>query len=88
MKRRVEVKLRQWLEQADPTNILDMYQAPSSKLKALVGALGIMAGVVACDAATGIEAQFNNLEAKPTVYAMNSAPVTLPAAIAVRSCTQ
>lgn len=74
-----------------------MYQAPDSKvqtprtrLRTLVTsrallALGAAAALGACKDATAIKASFSNLEAKPVVYAMNSAPVTKPAALSVRS---
>jgi hypothetical protein len=40
-----------------------------------------------CDDPTAIEAQFNNLERRGIVYAMNGSPISLPAAVAVRSGT-
>jgi len=62
-----------------------MHQASSFKPQALFVALAAITVVMGCDKATGIKAQFPNFEGKPTVYAMNSASVTLPAALSVRS---
>lgn len=41
--------------------------------------------VVGCGDPVGIKAQFNNIEGKPIVYAMNGPAITLPAAIQFRS---
>ena len=57
-----------------------VFQSPRALLLALIS----VAAVSGCEAATGVKAQFPNVEVAPTVYAMNSAAVTLPAALAVR----
>ena len=40
-----------------------------------------------CGDPTAITAQFNNLERRGIVYAMNGSPISLPAAVAIRSGT-
>lgn len=55
--------------------------------RALLVAIAAVAAIGGCDKATGLKAQFPNLEAKPTVYAMNSSAITLPSALAVRAVT-
>lgn len=58
--------------------------------RALLAALAAITAITymsGCDKATGIKAQFQNLEAKPTVYAMNGTAPTQPAALSVRSVT-
>jgi len=68
-----------------------MYQAPSSKLRtpfrALIAFTASVVAVAGCGEATGVKAQFSNIETKPTVYAFNSAPVVLPAALVVRAAS-
>ncbi|MEK7402768.1 MAG: hypothetical protein AABZ80_10485 [Gemmatimonadota bacterium] len=55
--------------------------------RALLVALAAIAAIGGCKDVTGPKAQFNNLEAKPTLYAMNGTAVTLPVALVVRSVT-
>jgi hypothetical protein len=54
------------------------------RTRALLVALAGVAFVSGCDKATGLKAQFPNLEAKPTVWAMNGTAVTLPSGLSVR----
>lgn len=58
-----------------------MLETPRVLLVAVVA----IAAVSACDDSTGIRASSNNLEHSLQVYAMNGTPITLPAAISVRS---
>jgi len=54
------------------------------RLPALLVAVGAVAAMSGCGDGTGINAQFSNFEAKPTVYAMTGTPVALPAGVKVR----
>lgn len=50
----------------------------------MLAAAALVVLAIGCKDATGIKAQLNNIETKPTVYPMNSAAVTLPSALQVR----
>jgi hypothetical protein len=58
---------------------------PSNQALVVFALAAVLA--VACKDATGPKAQINNIETKPKVYAMNSAAITLPAALQLRLTT-
>jgi hypothetical protein len=55
------------------------------RCRALLVAGAATAVFSGCDDPTAIDAQFNNLERRGIVYAMNGTPISLPAAVAIRS---
>jgi hypothetical protein len=69
--------------------VRDPFQQAGSmqgRMLALVGAIGAILAIESCKDATGVRAQFENLDSPDVnLYAMNGTPQTLPAAILLQA---